>query len=286
MEILVITGMSGAGKSQAGNILEDVGYYCIDNMPPALIPIFAEMAKLLENFQKVAIVTDLRAGTLFSSYFESIEELKNMNIPLKVLFLDANDEVIARRYRETRRTHPLATVSDSPIIDAIKQEREALLRVKEDADIHIDTSFLLAPQLRSMLQAMFLDDSKDSLKVTCISFGFKYGIPPESNILMDLRFLPNPFYIDDLKEQTGLDEEVVSYVFSSEDARSFVERFDRLMEFLLPLYKEEGKGQVVISVGCTGGKHRSVAIIERISHHIRELGYPVSVVHRDIGKIV
>ena len=285
MEMLVITGLAGAGKTQAGNILEDIGYFCIDNMPPSLIPVFAEMANMLDHFNKVAIVTDLRAGSLFSTYFESIEKLRKMDISLKVLFLDANDEVIARRYRETRRAHPLATASDSPILDAIKEERKAMVLVKEDADFVIDTSHLSSSQLGSMIRTMFLENTNESLKVTCISFGYKYGIPPESNLVIDLRFLPNPFYIPELKELTGLDEKVVEYVYSFEDTLIFSKRFYEMIEWLLPLYKDEGKGQVVISIGCTGGKHRSVAIIEKVAEHIAKLGYPISVIHRDISKI-
>lgn len=284
MEILVITGLSGAGKSQAANILEDIGYYCIDNMPPELIPVFAEMANLLEQFNKVAIVTDLRAGTLFSKYFESINKLKVMSINLKVLFLDAKDDVISRRYIETRRTHPLTAASDSPIIDAIRQEREAMILVKENSDYVIDTSLLSSTQLKSMLQTMFLENSNDSLKVTCISFGYKYGIPQESNVTMDLRFLPNPYYIESLKNLTGLDRQVETYVYSFEETKIFTKHFNDMLKWLLPLYKEEGKAQVVVSIGCTGGKHRSVAIVEKTAEYIRELGYPVSVIHRDINK--
>ncbi len=286
MEILIITGLSGSGKSQVGNILEDIGYYCIDNMPPTLIPIFAEMASQLSQFQKVAIVTDMRAGGLFSGFSGCLDELMRMGVSYKILFLDASDDVIARRYRETRRSHPLSVLSDSPILDAINEERKIMSHAREIADYYIDTTQLSASQLREMVQRMFLQNSNDSLRVTCISFGFKHGIPPESNIVMDVRFLPNPFYILELKEKTGLDAAVDEYVFSSDNAKELLVYLTNMIDYLLPLYQKEGKSQLVISIGCTGGKHRSVAIIERLAEHIRVQGYPVYNVHRDIEKLL
>ena len=286
MDILIITGLSGSGKSQVGNILEDIGYYCIDNIPPALIPIFAEMSLRLNQFNKIAVVTDLRAGSLFDSFFECVDELRRMEVEYHILFLDANDETLARRFRETKRAHPLSVNSDSPIINAIKNERTALSRVRESADYYIDTTYMTSLQLREMVLSIFLENSNDSLKVTCISFGFKYGIPPESNIVMDVRFLANPFYNDDLKEKSGLDSYVYNYVFSFDEANSFYEKFKNLVDSLLPLYKNEGKNHLVISVGCTGGRHRSVSIIHKISIYIESIGYPVFVIHRDIGKMI
>jgi len=286
MEILIITGLSGAGKSQAGNILEDIGYFCIDNMPPSLIPIFAEMTLRLGQFQKVAIVTDLRAKELFTGFFRCLDELRQMEVAYKILFLDAGDDVIARRYRETRRSHPLSASSDSPIIDAIKEERSALADVMGVADYHIDTTSFTPGQLREMLHDLLLTNSKDSIRVSCISFGFKHGIPAESDIIMDVRFLPNPFYDSDLKNLTGLDKQVYDYVFSCPEADEFFEKLTDMLGFLLPLYKKEGKSRLIISIGCTGGKHRSVAVTERISNRIRDMGFSVNEIHRDILKMV
>jgi len=286
MDILIVTGLSGAGKSQAGNILEDIGYYCIDNMPPTLIPIFAEMAFRLGQFERVAIVTDLRTGELFSGFFKCLEELRQMEVGYKILFLDASDEIIARRYKETRRSHPLTARTDSPIIDAIKEERKILKDVMEIADYQVDTTLLTSKQLREMIHVMFLGDVNDSIHLTCISFGFKHGIPYESDIIMDVRFLPNPFYIDEFKDLTGLDKSVFDYVFSFSEANEFFNRFSDMLGFLLPLYKNEGKSQLIISIGCTGGKHRSVAMVERIADTEKRLGFAVNEVHRDIDKMV
>lgn len=286
MDILIITGLSGAGKSQVGNVLEDIGYFCIDNMPPTLIPTFAEMAMQLNQFQKIAIVTDMRAGGLFSGFFECLNELKRMEIGYKILFLDASDDAIVRRYRETRRAHPLTALSDSPIADAIVDERKVMNHVREIADYYIDTTQISAAQLRDIVHSMFLESRSDSLRVTCISFGFKHGIPPESNLAIDVRYLPNPFYIEELKNKTGLDEKVRDYVFSFDETGELIAKFTDMLDYLLPLYQREGKSQLVVSIGCTGGKHRSVAIVENLAAHIKGLGYRISIVHRDIAKIL
>lgn len=286
MDILIITGLSGAGKSQVGNVLEDIGYFCIDNMPPTLIPTFAEMAIQLNQFQKIAVVTDMRAGGLFTGFFECLNELKRMGIGYKILFLDASDEAIIRRYRETRRSHPLSADSDSPIGDAIADERMVMNHVREIADYNVDTTQISAPQLRDIVHSMFLESRSDSLRVTCISFGFKHGIPPESSIVLDVRCLPNPFYIEELKNQTGLDVAVNEYVFSFEETKELMAKFSDMLDYLLPFYQREGKSQLVVSVGCTGGKHRSVAIIEKLVDYIKKIGYRTSIVHRDISKLL
>lgn len=288
MEITIITGLSGSGKSQVANIFEDMGYFCIDNLPPTLIPTFAEMAVRLDSLEKVAIVTDMRTGNWFSGIFERLKELDEMEIPYKILFLDADDAAITRRYRESRRAHPLSGVSGSPspIADAIAEERKFLAPIREVADYYINTTHISVDQLRQMIESMFLENANDSLHITCMSFGFKYSIPMESNLVFDVRYLPNPFYIEELKIKTGLDDEVRDYVFSFAETDELIDHIYNLIDYLLPLYKREGKTRLIISVGCTGGKHRSVAITERLAKHIEGIGYPVSTMHRDIAKLV
>jgi Predicted P-loop-containing kinase len=285
MNIIIVTGLSGAGKSQAANALEDIGYFCIDNMPPSLIPKFAEMSMQLNRDGNVAIVTDVRTGDMFGGFFDALEELRSINAQYKILFLDANDDVLVKRYSESRRKHPLST-DNVGIAEAIRDERVMLKPVFELADYHVDTTYISNQQLRDRIVSLFLSDRNASMKVRCISFGFKYGLPNESDLVYDVRFLPNPFYIDELKNKTGLDSEVFDYVMEQDAAKQYITKLCDLTDFLLPQYRSEGKSQLVISIGCTGGKHRSVAIAEELARHITENGFKCKAIHRDINKLV
>lgn len=285
MNIVIVTGLSGAGKSQAANAFEDIGYYCIDNMPPSLIPRFAEMSLQLNRDSDIAIITDVRTGDLFEGFFEALDELKKLEMNYKIMFLDASDEVLIKRYSESRRKHPLAS-ADGSIADAIREERKRLAPVLEMADYRIDTTYLSAQQLKDSIITMFLADRNTAMKVRCLSFGYKYGIPAEADLVLDVRFLPNPFYVDELKSKTGLDKEVYDYVMDNDQTTELLEKFSALVDFLLPLYRTEGKSQLVLAIGCTGGKHRSVALAEYMSRHISETGFRCKAIHRDINKVL
>ncbi|HJB50660.1 MAG: RNase adapter RapZ [Clostridium sp.] len=285
MEFLIVTGLSGAGKSRAVDALEDIGFYCVDNIPPKLIPTFYDLcAKAGNTFSRVAVVTDIRGGDMFSSLFETLDDLKNEDKHYRILFLDANDYVLINRFKETRRKHPLAENNLGSLEQAVKLEREILRPVREKADYIIDTSFLSPAQLKERISNLFLGDSSQALMVHCVSFGFKYGIPTEADLVFDVRCLPNPFYIEELKHLTGLDEPVYSYVMKWEQTKGVVQRLISLIDYMLPLYCDEGKSQLVIAIGCTGGKHRSVALAQLLYDHLLENGHRTSVNHRDIQK--
>lgn len=285
MEFLIVTGLSGAGKSRAVDALEDIGFYCADNIPPKLIPTFYDLcAKAGDTFSRVAVVTDIRGGDMFSSLFETLDDLKNEDKHYRILFLDANDYVLINRFKETRRKHPLAENNLGSLEQAVKLEREILRPVREKADYIIDTSFLSPAQLKERISNLFLGDSSQALMVHCVSFGFKYGIPTEADLVFDVRCLPNPFYIEELKHLTGLDEPVYSYVMKWEQTKGVVQRLISLIDYMLPLYCDEGKSQLVIAIGCTGGKHRSVALAQLLYDHLLENGHRTSVNHRDIQK--
>ena len=252
MEFLIVTGLSGAGKSRAVDALEDIGFYCVDNIPPKLIPTFYDLcAKAGNTFSRVAVVTDIRGGDMFSSLFETLDDLKNEDKHYRILFLDANDYVLINRFKETRRKHPLAENNLGSLEQAVKLEREILRPVREKADYIIDTSFLSPAQLKERISNLFLGDSSQALMVHCVSFGFKYGIPTEADLVFDVRCLPNPFYIEELKHLTGLDEPVYSYVMKWEQTKGVVQRLISLIDYMLPLYCDEGKSQLVIAIGCT-----------------------------------
>ena len=285
MEFLIVTGLSGAGKSRAVDALEDIGFYCVDNIPPKLIPTFYDLcAKAGNTFSRVAVVTDIRGGDMFSSLFETLDDLKNEDKHYRILFLDANDYVLINRFKETRRKHTLAENNLGSLEQAVKLEREILRPVREKADYIIDTSFLSPAQLKERISNLFLGDSSQALMVHCVSFGFKYGIPTEADLVFDVRCLPNPFYIEELKHLTGLDEPVYSYVMKWEQTKGVVQRLISLIDYMLPLYCDEGKSQLVIAIGCTGGKHRSVALAQLLYDHLLENGHRTSVNHRDIQK--
>ena len=285
MDFLIITGLSGAGKSRAVDALEDIGFFCIDNMPPKLISRFAEMAQQSDGkLSKVAVVTDVRGGEMFNDFLAELDLLKSLDIPFKLLFLDCESQVLMRRYKETRRKHPLLDRSSASVETAIATERRLLTQARERADYIIDTTNLSAIQLKGRINNIFLDNISNSMLVNCMSFGFKYGAPSDADLIFDVRCLPNPFYVDELKPKTGLDKEVYDYVMKWPQAQELLHKLLDLIDFLLPLYLNEGKSQLTIAIGCTGGKHRSVTFAECIYKHLSEQGKKVAVNHRDISK--
>lgn len=286
MQLVIVTGMSGAGKSRAIDTLEDIGFFCVDNMTPKLIPTFVQLLDdSAETREKVAIAADIRLGGSFSHLFNALEELKNMDCEYKILFIDADNDVILRRYQETRRKHPLShDNSAQELQDIIVKEREILKNARDIADFVIDTSLLTASQLKERVAKLFLDDVTNTLKINVNSFGFKYGMPKDSDLVFDVRCLPNPFYIPELKYHTGLETPVRDYVMSFEQAKGLEPKLLDLVNYLVPLYRAEGKSQLTISVGCTGGRHRSVVFAELVYNSIKEKGYNVSVYHRDINR--
>lgn len=282
MQFIIVTGMSGAGKSSVVHILEDIGFYCIDNMPPTLINKFVSLCQNSNiAMEKIAFVVDARSGDRITLLADEIAEFKKSGNKCEVLFLEASDETIIKRYKETRRKHPHA--KGGLLIDAIETERNLLSEIRSRSDYIIDTSDLLTKQLREKVLALFEGRKKyENINVSVVSFGFKRGIPLDSDLLFDVRFLPNPFYEAELKELTGLDESVRKFVFKAPETQNFVEKLHDMIEFLLPQYIEEGKSQLVISIGCTGGKHRSVAIAENLGNMLRKKNYYTVVTHRDI----
>ncbi|MBE6804764.1 MAG: RNase adapter RapZ [Ruminococcaceae bacterium] len=286
MQLVIVTGMSGAGKSRVIDNLEDIGFFCVDNMTPKLIPTFVQLLKdSAEVREKVAIVADIRLGGSFSHLFNAIEELKKMDCNYKILFIDADNEVILRRYQETRRKHPLLNYDDSHSLqEIIVKEREILKKARDIADYVIDTSMISTSQLKERVSKLFVDDISSTLKVNVVSFGFKYGAPKDSDLVFDVRCLPNPFYVPELKYHTGLEAPVRDYVMSFREAQDLEPKLLDLINYLVPLYRTEGKSQLTISVGCTGGKHRSVVFAEIIYNSIKEKGFNVSVYHRDITR--
>ncbi len=283
MRLVIITGMSGAGKTVALKTLEDMGYYSADNVPVVLIPKFAEVIR--ESVaHDVAIGVDIRSAEKFTDLKDVLDELEKSDIECRVLFLDASDKVLLKRYKETRRTHPLSPTGH--IEDGLVRERESLLWLRDRSDYVIDTSGMNTRNLRSQLEMIFSKDKNyKNMYLNVLSFGYKYGIPEDADIVMDVRFLPNPYYVDDLKAKTGLDKEVRDYVLGGKDAQEFVEKLTDLVDFLIPRYIEEGKNQLIIAFGCTGGKHRSVTIAETLYAHLKDKAYyGVNVEHRDIQK--
>ncbi len=284
MEFVIVTGLSGSGKSSAVKVLEDIGYFCIDNMPPQLIPDFASMCNDNNDISKVAIVTDIRGGAMFFKLGESITKLHFRGIDVKVLFLESSREVVMKRYKETRRKHPLEDASEGDIGKAIDVERELLSEIRENADYIVDSSLLSTGQLKEQIAGLFLEKASDGMIVSCMSFGFKYGAPGEADLVFDVRCLPNPFYLPELKEKTGLDKEVRDYVMGFEQSRQLRDKLFDLIDFLIPHYVSEGKSRLVIAFGCTGGKHRSVTFAELTAKHLRESDFKTRILHRDAKK--
>ncbi len=283
MKLVIITGMSGAGKTVALKTMEDLGYYSADNMPVVLIPKFAEI--LQESItHDIAIGVDIRSAEILTDFRAVLDELKQKGFDCTMLFLDASDKALLNRYKETRRTHPLTP--SGHIEDGIRKERESLSWLKERADYVIDTTGMLTGNLRSQLEMIFSKNKAyHNLYLNILSFGYKYGIPEDADIVMDVRFLPNPYYVDELKHKTGLDQEVRDYVLAGEDSGIFVNKLTDLVDFLIPRFIEEGKNQLIIAFGCTGGKHRSVTIAETLYAHLKDKAdYGLNVEHRDIKK--
>ena len=285
MEILIVTGLSGAGKSKACSYLEDTGFYIVDNLPAEMLLKFAEFCVAATGrYERVALVYDIRAGQDFEQFLQVLEQLKTMPCKSHMLYMDASAEVLIKRYKETRRLHPLVSEEVS-LEQAIRIEREKLLPVREKADYVINTSYLSTAQLRSELLQLFdTDGIKGGLAVNVMSFGFKHGIPLEADLVLDVRFMPNPYYIQDLRDKTGMDEDVYNYVFNFRQTRDFMAKLEDMVSFLLPLYSEEGKTMLVIAIGCTGGHHRSVAVARTLSRMIADRGYSVTEDHRDITR--
>ena len=283
MRLVIVTGMSGAGKATALKILEDTGYFCVDNLPVPFIDKFAELtASGNSEITKVAIGIDVRSGKVLSRLEQILEQLTGQGIPYEILFLDASDEVLVKRYKETRRMHPLA--ESGRIEQGIALERERLVFLKKHADYIIDTSKLLVRELKQELDKIFVQNREfKNLMITVMSFGFKYGIPSDADLVFDVRFLPNPFYIDELKHKTGNDTEVQDYVMDFPEAAVFLEKLTGMLDFLIPNYIKEGKHQLVIGIGCTGGKHRSVTLANELYAGMKDHGnYGVKLYHRDI----
>lgn len=284
MKCIIVTGMSGAGKSTVLRFLEDIGYFCVDNLPPSLIPKFIELcSKPGTDIEQVALGIDIRGGKLFDDLFTCLSEIENENHKFSILFMDATDEVLLKRFKESRRNHPLAR--GERISAGIMRERDLLKDVKRRADYIIDTTHILARQLKEQINDIFLDNKDfDSLMITILSFGFKYGIPADSDLVFDVRFIPNPFYVSELKALTGNDVEVREYVMDCEESQIFIEKLDDMVSFLIPNYVKEGKNQLVIAIGCTGGKHRSVTLANELYSRLQKKGNSVIINHRDIDK--
>ncbi|SMB85484.1 UPF0042 nucleotide-binding protein [Desulfonispora thiosulfatigenes DSM 11270] len=284
VKILIITGLSGAGKSQAVQSLEDLGFFCIDNLPPTLIPKFIDLCFQSEGkIDRVAVVIDIRGGTFFNQVYAELDKLNKLDINYEIVFLEATDEELVKRFKETRRRHPLSPEGD--IYEGIKVERELLQELRGKANIIIDTSDLKPLQLKEEIRRVWgYKDKNKSLYITVMSFGYKYGIPLDTDLLMDVRFLPNPYYLKELRPLTGKDQQVAEYVFKSEISNDFITKYYELLSFLVPHYVQEGKAHLMIAIGCTGGQHRSVAIARKLGELLQQEDYEVSVKHRDIEK--
>ncbi len=284
MRFVIITGISGAGRSLAMKYLEDIGYFCVDNLPPELIPKFAEISsKTRGKMERIALVIDIRGGELFNDLIPGLNGLKEAGLPYEILFLEASDSVLIKRYKESRRMHPLAPYGS--LLKGINEEREILKKIKKKANHIIDTSGLTPRQLKEEIVKIFVEGKKSpSIVININSFGFKYGIPLDCDLVFDVRFLPNPFYEKSLKELTGFNDTVRSYVLNFPEAQEFLCKLTDLAEFLIPNYVKEGKSQLVVGIGCTGGKHRSVVIANTFYQILFEKKHTVFVDHRDVGK--
>lgn len=281
MRFVIITGYSGSGKSNTMRCMEDMGFFCVDNLPPVLIPKFAEVCMQGgSRMERVAVVVDVRGGELFHAINEALIHLEEMNFPYEILFLEADEDTLVHRYKETRRAHPMSP--EGRVIDGIRKEQVLLADIKQNATKIINTTDLLPSKLREILYKEFGNNLFDSMRVTVVSFGFKRGIPTDADMVLDVRFLPNPFYISSLRRSSGKDESVRDYVFSFDEANQFVDKALDLIEYILPFYRKEAKPDIVLAIGCTGGMHRSVAIAEAIYARLSSQGRRVTVEHRDL----
>lgn len=282
MNLLVVTGLSGAGKSLAVNALEDIGFFCIDNLPAGLLPRLVDFALLGESqLGRVAVVLDVRGLRNVGQVERALADLDEKKVDYDILFLDAEDTAIRQRYKATRRKHPLSISNGLPIDQAIARERSILRPLRERAKYVIDTTLLSTAQNRERICALFLAAGQRAMSVTILSFGFKYGLPQEADIVLDVRCLPNPFYVPELKEKTGLDQPVVDYVMAAEESHELLRRYCAMLEYSLPLYEKEGKSQLTIAIGCTGGRHRSITVARLLGEYCSKLGYAPTIQHRD-----
>ena len=285
MRFVIVTGMSGGGKSTAMRMLEDSGYFCVDNLPVPLIEKFVELLSMPNNdISKAALGLDVRADQSFDDTLRILDVMRQNGFSFEILFMDANDATLVKRYKETRRIHPLSTPEDNRIENGIRKEREILAEMKKRADYIFDTSKLLTRELKEELDRIFVQDGEyNSLMVSIVSFGFKNGIPADADLVFDVRFLPNPFYIDELKYLTGNDKGVQDYVMSSPEAGIFLDKLEDMLLFLIPQYIKEGKNQLVVAIGCTGGKHRSVTLANELYGRLKKKGdYGLTIGHRDM----
>ena len=288
MEFVIITGTSGAGKTSALRVLEDIGYYCVDNIPAALLSTLYTLCSKSggTDMSHVAVVVDVRGTENYDNTNSELEEFKKAHSNVKILFFDAQTEQIIIRYKETRRRHPLADrLKGGSVMEAVEFEKALLASSKRLADYTIDTSFMANRQLRERIMSIFMEDPSKALKLTFISFGFKYGIPLEADLIIDVRCLPNPFYIPALKPLSGMDKAVRDYVLGSDETQEFVRRTLSLLDFSVPLYLKEGKSELVAGIGCTGGKHRSVTVARTLQEHFQGLGYRCVIKHRDVARL-
>ena len=283
MKFTIVTGMSGSGKTRVIRYLEDMGYFCIDNMPPVLIPMFSEMLTSAGGkFNNVALVVDMRVGDMINQLLEQVNELKKKGYDASILFLNADDETLVKRYKESRRSHPLE--NPNGLLASIREERKRLSKLLTEADYVIDTSDMTNAELLDEIKEIFVSRESRNIEINVMSFGFKYGIPLDADLVFDVRCFPNPFYIDELKPKTGNDVEVQDYVMSFPTAVEFMDKLSDMMEFMIPLYIEEGKISLTVAIGCTGGKHRSVTMANKLGERIKHMGYEVNISNRDIGR--
>lgn len=282
IRLVIITGMSGAGKTQVSRTLEDLGYFCVDNLPPMLIGKFFELCMQSGNtVRKVALVVDTRGGEFFGSLVETLEEMEMHGHLYEVLYLEASDETLIRRYKESRRRHPLA--QNGRVSEGILQERKMLEKIRGRATHILDTSHFTTNQLRDKITALFAGDQEyERMNIAVVSFGFKYGIPIDADMVFDVRFLPNPFYVESLRKHSGQEPDVGEYIWKWPITQQFMEKLGGLIDFLVPNYIKEGKSQLIIAIGCTGGMHRSVFVAQRIYEALRKKGYKVNLEHRDM----
>lgn len=285
MEFLIISGLSGAGKSRAADVLEDLEFYCVDNLPTALLTKFAELCLATRGrYERVALVTDVRGQESFTELFDALDELYRMGVNYRILYVEASEGTIVRRYKESRRPHPLA-LNGCSIQEAVRREEELLRPVRERADYILNTTGLTLAMLQHRIHGFFVEGKqRRDILVNVVSFGFKYGIPMDADLVFDVRFLPNPYYVEELRPQSGMDEPVQNYVLRSDTARDFLERLTGMIDFLLPQYAEEGRYAVTIGIGCTGGRHRSVAVAKALADHLSQQDEDVHFVNRDLSK--
>ncbi len=283
-ELIVLTGVSGAGKSTAMAFMEDVGYYCIDNMPPELIATFVSILANGDEYNKVVMVTDVRSSHIFEKLIESVSHAEEYGYDVKIIYLDIKENEALKRYKLTRRKHPFSDKFNGSVQEAIRYEKKILSPLRQRADYVIDTTDIDNAKLRSRLSQILLSSDRDAMNIHCMSFGFKHGVPGEADFVIDVRCLPNPYWVESLKNKTGLDKEVSDYVFSFEQSRELFEKLVDFLDYLNPLYIKEGKSQIVFAIGCTGGNHRSVAFAEALKEHFSKKWENVTVSHRDIDR--